>query len=562
MKINVAATALVSLLGGSNSYVTALRPSPSSPFDHQQVSFLNGVADGQEHSIRRMLWSPNHNEAPITGIELQHIPNTCRVGYSQIPVKEGNWNGDINEGRKEHHRYVCITRKPIEGEPITDLSLQSTPDCKSTDGWESIKHGAYTGNLNYGTGDIGGGLIHVYLCLKRDSKNGKQPINNLALTKTNPENDSKREGPILMPGESYNVNGNLQQVTRSGESWLVDGSKTTGVYFELWRQPAPPTPAPTPAPNPAPNPAPVSDETKCLDATKELLVDLDTKYQETVIASVTAQDPSADGGRTIKEYFSTKKHQGVQESYRIKCKDNEDGDEGTYVKLSYEAQCKGSSGSMLKDTVNLIVSGQPRCYAKICGEEFNEELFKEYTLLPTSNRASSESSLNWKCTGKLRSGSLGGCEQETKDLNEDTDAMITAGLDVVPTVADKKFLYIFKKEEKSVTFPQVAMINTFARACKSNDDATFVQIGEANFQCGTEDFFEVQGFVACLGSVCDVTEDAPSHNAAVAAQFQAKMAREGKLVNPDAKCIITSGAWSASIGIAFGAMLVVAWHLI
>ena len=517
--------------------VTALRPSPSSPFDHQQVSFLNGVADGQEHSIRRMLWSPNHNEAPITGIELQHIPNKCSSGYFNIPVKEGIWDGNINAGRGAHNRYVCITRKPIEGEPITDLRLQSTKDCKSTDGWELFTD--YDGNLNHGTGDIGGGLIHVYLCLKRDSKNGKQPINNLALTKTNPENDSKREGPILMPGESYNVNGNLQQVTRSGESWLVDGSKTTGVYFELWRQP-----------------------TTCLDATKELLVDLDTKYQETVIASVTTQDPSADGGRTIKEYFSTKKHQGVQESYRIKCKDNEDGDEGTYVKLSYEAQCKGSSGSMLKDTVNLIVSGQPRCYAKICGEEFNEELFKEYTLLPTSNRASSESSLNWKCTGKLRSGSLGGCEQETKDLNEDTDAMITAGLDVVPTVADKKFLYIFKKEEKIVTFPQVAMINTFARACKSNDDATFVQIGEANFQCGTEDFFEVQGFVACLGSVCDVTEDAPSHNAAVAAQFQAKMAREGKLVNPDAKCIITSGAWSASIGIAFGAMLVVAWHLI
>jgi hypothetical protein len=142
--------------------------------------------------------------------------------------------------------------------------------------------------------------------------------------------------------------------------------------------------------------------------------------------------------------------------------------------------------------------------------------------------------------------------------------IIKAGIDIQPTVTKQKFLWIFDKEEKLVTFSQD---NTFASTCTKRG-GSFVRSDESRFECG-EASFAVEGFSACLGSSCGVTpsiKDTSRGNAAIAARFREKMRNADKLeesgVESGVKCTSMSGALSASVGIALGAMLAVVWHLI
>ena len=287
-------------------------------------------------------------------------------------------------------------------------------------------------------------------------------------------------------------------------------------------------------------------ENNCEKATHDLLLEIGGSYK-TDDATYSSKT-TTNGIKHIVDDFSTNRANNL--GYERACETND----GEYVELTYTATC-----TFGQQTVELIVGGQPRCYAKLCEEVNKQDLFLHYTLAPTAaraNRARGEGSNSdaWKCTGEL-SSAPSTCDLETRQLN-DRSEMIIAGSKIEPTVTNRKFLWIFDREEQLVTFSEDS---SFVSLCTENGGTLF-SMDEGNFKCGEEVSFAAQDFSICLGSSCG--EEISRANAAIAAQFRQKMIDADKLEKSVLECTMSmSGALSASIGIALGAMLAVVWQL-
>jgi hypothetical protein len=196
------------------------------------------------------------------------------------------------------------------------------------------------------------------------------------------------------------------------------------------------------------------------------------------------------GKRLLMDDFSTN---GVNNlAYQLACKDKG----ANYVALRYDAECKNAAGNK---TVSLYVISQPRCYAKTCLAVDASNAFNELTLRPTEGRAARDSNPTeaWKCTGQLRNSSWNFCMVMTNPINEKND-MRVASYDIKPTLTTQKFLGVFDKQEKLVTFP--AADQNFFNACERNGGVVRV-VQQPGVNCG-KSTFQIQGFTVCLWPLC------------------------------------------------------------
>ena len=322
-------------------------------------------------------------------------------------------------------------------------------------------------------------------------------------------------------------------------------STYTGLKCKEYR--VKPTKAPTKSPSNPPTASPTPDS--CFESTHDLLEATKRDYDDKNVRNTKFNLDNKES--EILDFTTNGEENAV---FKNSCVDAG----GRYVELNYEAICKQEG----VEPVNLFVSGHPRCYAKVCKADDEQTLFEKYTLKLTEERNSGD----WTCEGKLtQEGQTGtgeqkqevqtGCEFET-DLVNDSEALVRASYNFKPDVEVIKFMWIFDREQKLVTFPEA---EAFRDAC-NNAGFKPVKVSQTNIACGDAEF-DVRDFSTCLGQSCR-DDDQGYTDATVAAQFQEKMADE--LPKPGDVCTITSGALSVSRGfIAAGTMLfALYWHLI
>lgn len=228
---------------------------------------------------------------------------------------------------------------------------------------------------------------------------------------------------------------------------------------------------------------------------------------------VTTRSIDMTGKRFLLDDFSTNRVNN--QAYQDACKDKV----AKYVELRYDAECKNAAGNK---TVSLYIISQPRCYAKTCLTIDDSNVFNELTLRPTELRATRDSNPpeEWKCTGQLRNSSYNFCMVMTNPISEKND-MRVASFDIKPTVSTQKFMGVFEKEEKLVTFP--AADQNFKDTCERNGGVVRV-VKQPGVVCG-KSTFQIQGFTTCLWPLCGPNTDRET-SVVIMQQFQAKLKEE------------------------------------
>ena len=283
------------------------------------------------------------------------------------------------------------------------------------------------------------------------------------------------------------------------------------------------------------------DAFPCLDSTKTVMAAIDTSYKTT---GVTSRSINVTGQKLVLDDFSTN---GVNNlAYQLACQNQG----ATYVELRYDAQCVTGIN---KTAVSLFVSGQPRCYAATCLDVDGQALLSEYTLRPTEKLAHRDSSSNeqWVCTGQLRSATWDFCLENTNLINQKDDMQI-AEFDMKPNVTTQKFLHIFDKAEKLVTFPAAGA--NFTDTCERNGGIVRM-VKNAGLVCG-KSLFTVQSFTTCLWPLCGTNTDTDTQRV-IAQQIEAKLKKDtqsnvkvsGTCVFSRAKRVFVGSASVVMIGV-------------
>jgi hypothetical protein len=274
---------------------------------------------------------------------------------------------------------------------------------------------------------------------------------------------------------------------------------------------------------------------RCLDPTHTIMVAVKPLYKTD---GVTTTSANVTGNLLIMDDFSTNEENNL--AFQIGCQRQKGAN---FRELHYDAQCT-TDGNESK-VINLIVSGQPRCYAKSCVDKVDDQaLLDAFSLRPTEERADlqSNSKENWTCTGELRNASKNICNVRTKDINQDEEMNIAA-IGIKGNITDQTaFLGLFKKAERLVSFRKSGSV--FNNTCQRHGGAV-TTLSEANFVCGRFPF-KVLDFTVCLFPLCGPV-GTPDTNVAIAQQFQTKLkAIDTKDSGP---CVISS-AFRVSVGTA------------
>jgi len=243
-----------------------------------------------------------------------------------------------------------------------------------------------------------------------------------------------------------------------------------------------------------------------------------------------------DGRPVIIDDFSTNK--ANNDKYKAAC----EGSSGKFVQLKYEAECTSTANPMV---TTIIVSAQPRCYAKNCGSSDDQMLFEEFTIRPTEERADLDTSQFWECKGELRADF--DCEAETH-LIQARLKMSNAAAAVKTEVSNKKLWgwVPFTKTGKEVSF--TGKDEQTART-ECDDAGGNFEKADGEFMCGGT-VHEVNNFFTCMGRKCkDESKDTFEEN-----ELLANLVKSNELVK--GHTCAKSGAWNAaSIGAAFGAIM-------
>ena len=238
------------------------------------------------------------------------------------------------------------------------------------------------------------------------------------------------------------------------------------------------------------------------------------------------------------------------EKYKQACLD----EGGDYQELHFTATCQQSfhspyksgwsEGYKLGETVELVVSGYPRCYSKKCSSVDDHPLFEKYTLRLTELRADKEDGVTtldgslgveynpWICYGQLTLGkNKESCVYDTTSLWLETNVGVTANA-LKPDVTSEKFLFIFDKEDKIVNFSNDAQNEEYKTECEGAGGA-YKEVPTAAFVCSSglkgDVNFEVQNFKVCLGKTC--ADDGIAVETIIANQFKEQMVLLSRLKN-------------------------------
>jgi hypothetical protein len=313
--------------------------------------------------------------------------------------------------------------------------------------------------------------------------------------------------------------------------------------------PATPAPSAPPLTNPSTD-APIDTTQSCLDNTLVILEGVQAIYPsnekiiETILNNKTTEIVDFDDA-------------GANALYEKECSKNS---AGVYVELTYESACV--NGEYI---INVFVARQPRCYsAQLCDLEVHEQaLFEEYALRLTEERNGG----GWSCTGQLlKNGIDSGCLYETMVLN-DIDKVFTENFEVKAELKDSKFLFIFPKAEKEVTFPSFEdpEVISLGEACEEGG-GILKKAGYSTFLCGENMEYVVHDFPVCIGNSCTIGA-VDSFKAAITSQFQAKIVKADERFKntPNVKCTLTASSSKPLLGAATGfgvSMLAAVWHLL
>lgn len=236
----------------------------------------------------------------------------------------------------------------------------------------------------------------------------------------------------------------------------------------------------TDSPTSTPTTAPTAQE--CVDGTETTLDAVDSYYDDSTATSTYLTLDDAEYEIVV---FSDEESNAL---YENACTDDDVG--GTYVELSYEANCTDGT-----DTVALYVSQQPRCYASNCEDDDDEVLFETYALTLTEERNGDD----WSCTGSLLDGIDSACELESTLIN-DSDDIYSVYFDINPTLESEMWMGIMSLGQTAVTYPD--SYDDLTLAC-TTAGGTMVTFDTTYIQCGDLDLYDVYNFVACMGPSCE-----------------------------------------------------------
>ena len=108
-----------------------------------------------------------YSKAPKRGRPITEIAVTdggCPGGFSRVRQVNGS-NGDLNQSAGGKDIFVCISRQH-KSKPVANLFLAESPECGSSMVDTSRTHGGLNGDLNQGSGGE-----DIFLCLDRRAEN-------------------------------------------------------------------------------------------------------------------------------------------------------------------------------------------------------------------------------------------------------------------------------------------------------------------------------------------------------------------------------------------------------
>jgi hypothetical protein len=300
----------------------------------------------------------------------------------------------------------------------------------------------------------------------------------------------------------------------------------------------PGSPAPTPRPtNP---PVPVSSqcqsETDTIHASQEL---------KTALESI---------GTVINDVESTSfVAYGDSSGYALICQRNG----GSYYSQSFELTCTAPDG----EKKQLVVSHRPACFAVSCESASDlANLFSEHAIQPTEALANEKTGKIWTCVlaqEMFDDETFDICAAESAQLAQN-QLIKSTGKALEPSQSDIKFLFLFTKKNKRISFIEDSKISNYKDACEEGG-GKFQQVENFKMICskkgGVEAAgFEVSNFPTCFGGTCGV-----DNQVAVARMLSNKLVETNKL---DSGLICeVSGAFSVSVGLTLMLVFISVWKL-
>lgn len=188
----------------------------------------------------------------------------------------------------------------------------------------------------------------------------------------------------------------------------------------------------------------------------------------------------------------------VPETYESVCQTS---GAGRFELLSFEAECTSTSGEVEK----LVVNGRPICYGIDCTTATDHSLLlQRYMLHPTETLAENTIGGTWSCTSTgFLPDDVSACSLESAAIKSIGGIGATSDA-IVPTVTDKKFLFVIPQAGKTVSFDDNTKIDAFEAAC-ATVGATFDET-DLKLTCTGPDAdvvdLDIEQFPVCLGVTC------------------------------------------------------------
>jgi len=294
-------------------------------------------------------------------------------------------------------------------------------------------------------------------------------------------------------------------------------------------------------------------------------MDIDIKIRDKFDASALSEDEIIDGDGKAVTFLDF----DTNADYNTACT----ATDGNFNALSYTAICDQINADTKETvrTVNLIVSGHPRCFASACQNIDRAGLLQSFALHPTEELNSNGTSF-WLCAGEeidgpTRSGGSesseglfdGVCDFQTQVISKELDLEI-AEINVTPEIEFKMFFYLFNTQTRIVDFPDTDKKAAYETTCIAAG-GFFNEFPDSKFTCGDTSEFEVSNFAACLGEKC-IAEDEMGVEAAMATMFAKKMS-DSKELEGRFGCVVASGAGNLTMRVptTVAACLAALWYL-